>query len=340
MTTETTGKPNHRKSLRDFEPQLSHFRKSSALRSLWQLSSTLTLFVALWAAMYWSLSISYWLTLLLAVPTSLLVVRLFIFQHDCGHRSFFKSKKANDLVGSFLGIITFTPYHAWRREHASHHATSGDLDRRGKSGEIWTMTVDEFNQAGWFRRLRYRAYRNPLVLFGLGPLYQFVIHHRLAFALPSAWKMERRSINQTNLGLLLTAIALSWLVGPVSFLIVQLPIIGLAAFIGVWMFYVQHQFEEAVWESGENWDYVQAALGGSSYYRLPKILQWFTGNIGLHHIHHLDSRIPNYNLQSCHDTNPEFQQVKQLSLLESLSCAKLRLWDERRHKMVGFDAAA
>lgn len=290
--------------------------------------------------MYWSMSVSYWLTLLLALPTSLLVVRMFIFQHDCGHRSFFRSKRANDLVGSILGLVTFTPYHAWRREHAKHHATSGDLDRRGKAGEIWTLTVDEYRESSWWRRFCYRSYRSPLVLFGLGPFYQFVIHQRLAFLIPKAWKAERRSIHQTNLGLLMCASLLSWLIGPWHLLAVQLPIMVLSASIGVWMFYVQHQFEDAFWESSENWDYVRAALDGSSYYRLPRTLQWFSGNIGFHHIHHLDARIPNYHLQACHDNNPEFGTVPQFSFWESLSCIKVSLWDERQKKMVSFATAA
>ena len=286
--------------------------------------------------MVWSVNVSLWLTAAILIPTSLLVVRLFIIQHDCGHRSFFRNKNVNDWVGSFLGIITFTPYHAWRREHAAHHATSSDLDRRGKAGEIWTMTVDEYREASWARRLKYRLYRNPLVLFGVGPFYHFIIHQRLPFVIAKVCRLERQSIHWTNAALLIYGIAMSFIIGPLTFLALQLPVMTLAGSIGVFLFYVQHQFEDTFWESSENWDYVQAALDGSSHYRLPRLLQWFTGNIGLHHIHHLDLRIPNYNLQSCHNENPEFQDVKQLSLWESLMCINVKLWDEEQRKMVGF----
>jgi len=327
------------KTLRDYEPMLAPYRGASFWYSVFQLVSTLALFVISWTAMYLCLSISYWVTLALAVPTSLLVVRLFIFQHDCGHRSFFNSKKANDVVGWGLGLLTFTPYHCWRREHAAHHACSGDLDRRGRSGEIVTMTVDEYRNAGWKDRLFYRLYRHPLLLFGIGSLIQFVIRQRCTYQLPKTWKKERRSVHWTNACLLMLILFMSWLVGPWELLVVELPVMLLASATGVWLFYMQHQYEDAFWERGEDWDYVEAAMAGSSYYRLPKILQWFTGSIGLHHIHHLDFRIPNYRLQSCHDANVELQQVNEFSLLESFSCVHARLWDEEQRKMVGFAAA-
>ena len=328
-----------RKYLREYDALLASYRRPSSLYSGWQLASTLALFVASWTGMYLSLSISYWLTLTLALPTSLLVVRLFIFQHDCGHRSFFRSKLANDMVGFVLGVLTFTPYHSWRREHAAHHACSGNLDRRRISGEILTMTVDEYREASWYERLYYRVYRHPLILFVIGAFIQFVIRQRCTYQLPKTWKKERRSVHLTNLALVVAAIGVSWLVGPWEFLITEGPVMMLAAGVGVWLFYVQHQYEDAFWERREDWDYVQAAMAGSSYYRLPKVLQWFTGSIGLHHIHHLDSRIPNYRLQQCHDAHPELQQVTEFSLLESISCIRAKLWDEEQHKMVGFAAA-
>ena len=334
--TRATNPP---RTLHDFEPMLAPYRGPSVWYSVWQLLSTLTLFVIGWTGMLFSLSVSYWLTLALAVPTALLVVRLFIFQHDCGHRSFFKSKPANDLVGGLLGLLTCTPYHCWRREQAAHHACSGDLDRRGRSGEIMTLTVDEYRDAGWRERLYYRIYRHPFVLFGIGAFIQFVVLQRLTCKLPNAWKKERRSVRKTNVALLLVVLFMSWLVGPWEFFAVELPVMTLAAMIGVWLFYMQHQYEDAFWERAENWDYVEAAMAGSSYYRLPKILQWFSGSIGLHHIHHLDSRIPNYRLQSCHDANPKLQQVNEFSLLDSISCVHARLWDEKKRKMVGFAAA-
>jgi omega-6 fatty acid desaturase (delta-12 desaturase) len=238
-----------------------------------------------------------------------------------------------------LSFITFTPYTYWRRTHAMHHACSGDLDRRGKSGEIFTLTVEEYRQAGWWQRLCYRIYRHPLVLFGVGPIVHFAICQRLTGKIPAAWKKERRSVHLTNAGLLLIALAMSWLVGPLTFLMVQIPIMVISASIGVWLFYMQHQYEAAYWKRGDDWDYVAAAMAGSSHYRLPGILRWFTGSIGLHHVHHLDARIPNYRLQQCHDDNPELQQVQEFTLWESLACAHWKLWDERQQKMVGFKSA-
>ncbi|MDP6718060.1 MAG: fatty acid desaturase, partial [Pirellulaceae bacterium] len=287
---EPAASDDRRTALKDFDPMLAPYRESSAARSIWQLASTFSLFALLNVVIYASLSYSYWPVAVLIPFAALLTVRLFIFQHDCGHRSFFKSKKWNDRIGFALGILTLTPYEFWRRTHASHHATSGDLDRRGKSGEIYTMTVKEYQNASWIKRLFYRIYRNPLVLFGVGPFFQFAIRQRFAFELPKAWKKERRSVYWTNLGILLLAALMCWLVGPLNFLIVQLCISAMASSIGVWMFYMQHQYEDAFWEHSHDWDYVQAALDGSSYYRLPKVWQWFTGNIGLHHVHHLDSR--------------------------------------------------
>jgi omega-6 fatty acid desaturase (delta-12 desaturase) len=326
------------RSLRDFDGMLAAYRGSHVWSSCWQLASTLALFAVGWMAMYFCLSISYWLTLALALPTALLLIRLFILQHDCGHRSFFESKRANDLVGSLLGVLTCTPYACWRREHAMHHACSGDLDRRGKAGEILTMTVGEYRRANWLQRLYYRVYRHPFVLFGFGAFYQFVIRQRFTNQVPKTWRKERLSVHLTNAGLLLLVLLMCWLVGPLNFLLIQVPVMFLAAGIGVWLFYMQHQYEDAYWERTEEWDYVQAAMAGSSYYRLPKLLQWFTGSIGLHHIHHLDARIPNYRLQSCHDANPELQQVHEFRLWESIGCTHAKLWDESQQKMVGFDA--
>jgi omega-6 fatty acid desaturase (delta-12 desaturase) len=274
----------------------------------------------------------------LAVPTALLVVRLFIFQHDCGHRSFFRSKTANDAVGFALGMLTFTPYYCWRRQHAMHHACSGDLDRRGKAGEILTMTVEEYRNASWFQRLYYRVYRHPLVLFGFGAFYQFIVRQRFTLQIPKSWKQERRSVHLTNAGLLLIVLTMSWLVGPWEFVLIEVPVMFLAAGIGVWLFYMQHQYEDAYWRRNKSWNYVEAAMAGSSYYRLPKILQWFTGSIGLHHIHHLDARIPNYRLQQCHDANPALQRVHEFSLRDSGACLHAKLWDEEQGKMVGFEA--
>jgi omega-6 fatty acid desaturase (delta-12 desaturase) len=220
-----------------------------------------------------------------------------------------------------------------------HHACSGDLDRRGKSGEILTMTVDEYRSASRVKRLYYRIYRHPLVLFGIGAFYQFVIHQRFTFQVPKSWKKERRGIHLTNAGVILLVLAMCWLIGPFEFMALEIPVMFLASAIGVWLFYIQHQYEDAYWERGEDWSYVEAAMAGSSYYCLPRILQWFTGSIGLHHIHHLDARIPNYRLQDCYDANPALQKAQRFSMLGSSACARVKLWDEKRQKMVGFEAA-
>lgn len=340
VTTSSVAEEAPKRTLRDLDPALAKYRGASTGRSIWQLASTTILFVGSWTAAYLSLSVSYWLTLPLCLLTALLAVRMFIFQHDCGHRSFFKSKKANDTVGFLLGLVTMTPYHGWRREHAIHHANSGDLDRRGRGqGEIRVMTVNEYRNASRMKRLLYRIYRSPPILFCLGPFYEFVIRQRFTFFLPKAWKRERRSVYWLNLMLAGAVALMCWLVGPLSFLMVHLPIILLSTQIGVWLFYVQHQYEEAFYEHAEQWDYVEAAMAGSSHYQLPKVLQWFTGNIGLHHIHHLDCRIPNYRLQRCHDEQPEMRAVKTLTIRESFKCIFVKLWDEDQKKMVGFKAA-
>jgi omega-6 fatty acid desaturase (delta-12 desaturase) len=330
---------NPKQSLRDFESMLAPYRHPSLARSVWQVTSGVALYFAMWAAMYFSLSVSYWLTLALTIPTALLAIRIFVIHHDCGHRSLFKTKKANDRVGFWLGVLVFTPYHCWRREHAVHHANSGDLDRRYGPGEIYTMTVAEYRKASWKHRLGYRIYRNPFFLFGIGAFFHFVVRQRLTQGVPKTWTQERRSIHMTNLALLPLIALTCWLIGPWQFLLIQVPVMLISAMIGVWMFYVQHQYEDAFWRKHEEWDYVDAAIQGSSHYRLPKIMQWFTASIGVHHVHHLDFRIPNYNLQKCHDDNPEFERAVVLTFRESLSCMFLKLWDEDRKKLVTYKAA-
>ncbi len=332
--------PKAARQLGEYEAVLSAYRDPSAFRAVWQLATTLLVYGGLWALAYFSLWISYWATGALVLVAALFLVRIFVLQHDCGHRSLFKSKRANDTVGFFLGILTLTPYQCWRRSHAVHHANSGDLDRRGRTGEIYVMTVNEYRNASWWQRLAYRIYRNPIALFCIGPFFYFAIRQRFAFDLPKAWKKERRSVYWTNLGLLVASAFLCWLIGPWHFLIIHALISAVSATIGVWLFYVQHQYERAYWKEGDEWNYVEAAITGSSHYRLPKILRWLTASIGVHHIHHLDSRIPNYRLQTCHDENPELRCVNEVSLLQSFSCIFLKLWDEEQGKMVGFSAAA
>ena len=329
-TSSETARSNH------LMRSLSRYRHPSLAVSLWQLGSTLVGFIACWIAMWYALQFSYWITLLISPLTAAFMVRLFIIQHDCGHRSFFRSRTTNDRFGVWLGILTMTPYHCWRKEHASHHATSGDLSRRHRGGEIHTLTVREYQSLSRWQRLKYRLYRNPLILFVIGPAIHFAIRQRLTFDLPKTWKKERASVHLTNLGLLLTIAAVIWLVGWRAFLMVELPVLVLASSMGVWLFYVQHQYEDTYWRWRPEWDYTDAALQGSSYYRLPRVLQWFTANIGLHHIHHLDSKIPNYRLQQCVNERPDLKAGTTITLVESLPCMGYKLWDEEASRMVGY----
>jgi omega-6 fatty acid desaturase (delta-12 desaturase) len=269
----------------------------------------------------------------LAVLASGFLIRIFIIFHDCGHGSFFKSQLANDTVGFIAGVITFTPYYHWRWEHAVHHAGSGDLDKRG-TGDIWTMTVQEYLESSRWKRFAYRLARNPIVLFVIAPIFLFLIRQR--FPSPGASKRERESVQWMNLAILGMVTGLIWIFGFKSYLLIQLTITGVGGAIGIWMFYVQHQFEGVYWERGEDWDYTAAALQGSSFYKLPKILQWFSGNIGFHHIHHLSPRIPNYNLERCHKADPLFQNVPSVTLLSSLKALTFRLWDEPLRQLVGY----
>jgi acyl-lipid omega-6 desaturase (Delta-12 desaturase) len=319
-------------SLRDLSRK---FETPSVPRATWQLVNTLVPYFGLWVAMYFARSAAWWVIAPMAVLAGMLLVRAFIIFHDCGHGSFFPSKTANTIVGWITGILTFTPYHHWRREHSIHHATSGNLDERG-TGDIWTLTVREYLAASRWKKLAYRLVRNPLVLFGLGPLFIFIIWQR--FAPANTRPRERREVHLTNLALLLIAIGGSWVFGWKTYLVLQLSVMMVAGGLGLWMFYVQHQFEDGYWEGDSAWDYTAAAMAGSSYYKLPRILQWFSGNIGFHHIHHLNSRIPNYNLEHCHSVNPEFQKVKPVTLFSSLRTLRLRLWDEEQRTMVGYSA--
>jgi acyl-lipid omega-6 desaturase (Delta-12 desaturase) len=314
---------------------VTKFQTSSLRRARWQVINSFVPYVLLWLAMVWALTISYWLMLPFAILAAGFLARIFIIFHDCGHASFFESKRANNALGVIAGLLNLTPYRHWRWQHALHHGTAGDLDRRG-SGDIWTLTVREYIQSTRGRRFAYRLARNPLVLFVLAPLYVFVVHHR--FAVATAPKRERQSVRRTNLALLGITLAMSALIGFKAFLLIQLTVSAFAGAAGLWLFYVQHQFEGAYWARSEQWDYTAAALKGSSFYKLPRILQWFTGNIGFHHIHHLSPRIPNYHLQRCHDADPFFKTIKPLTLLASLRSLGFRLWDEQHNAFVGFSA--
>lgn len=309
------------------------YQKPSRWRATFQLVNTLGPYAALWYLIYLSLPVSSWLVVPLAVLGGLFLVRIFIIFHDCGHRSYFKSAMANDVVGFITGVLTLTPYYHWRWEHAIHHASAGDLDKRGV-GDIWTMTVEEYLNSSRWKRFAYRLARNPIVLFGIAPLYLFVIQQR--FPSPKASRREWWSVWIMNLVILGVSTGMVFIYGLLPYLFIHLTIILVGGAAGIWMFYVQHQFEDVYWDRGEDWDFTAAALQGSSYYKLPKILQWFSGNIGFHHIHHLSPRIPNYNLERCHKADPLFQGVKPVTFWASLKTLALRLWDEQRRKMVGY----
>jgi len=283
--------------------------------------------------MYFTVHISWWLTVPLAILAVGFLVRIFIIFHDCGHGSFFKSQRANHILGTITGFLTFTPYFHWRWEHSVHHATSGDLDRRG-TGDVWTLTVQEYLESSRWKRFAYRLARNPIILFVIAPLFLFLIRER--FVTDGAGKKERRSVYLTNGALAAMVLALCMAFGWEAYLIIQLIVVGVGTSVGVWLFYVQHQFEGVYWERSDQWDYTTAALKGSSFYKLPKILQWFSGNIGFHHIHHLSPRIPNYHLEKCHEAEPLFQTVKPVTLWSSLKSFTFRLWDEKERRLVGF----
>lgn len=302
-------------------------------RAAWQVINSFVPYAVLWFAMDRALTVSYWLMLPFAILAAGFLARIFIIFHDCGHASFFKSKRANNLLGAIAGLLNLTPYRHWRWQHALHHGSAGDLDRRG-SGDIWTLTVQEYLQSTRWRQLAYRIARNPIVLFVIAPLYVFVVHHR--FPASEAPKRERQSVQRTNWALLAIALAMTALTGLKAFLLIQLTVSMFAGAVGLWLFYVQHQFEGAYWARTKDWNYTAAALEGSSFYKLPRVLQWFTGNIGFHHIHHLSPRIPNYYLQRCHEADPFLRAIKPVTFLASLKSLSFRLWDEKHRVFVGF----
>jgi omega-6 fatty acid desaturase (delta-12 desaturase) len=313
---------------------VAKYQQPSRWRSTWQIINSLVPYLALWYLIYLSLAVSWWIVLPLAILAGGFLVRLFIIHHDCGHGSFFKSRKANDLWGFITGVLTMTPYQLWRWEHALHHSASGDLDRRGL-GSVWTLTVQEYLESSRWKRLAYRLARNPFVLLVIAPFFLFVIQQR--FSSKGASRRERHSVYWTNLAILAVAAGLSLIFGLKAYLLIQLTMVMVAGSAGVWLFYVQHQFEGVYWRRHEKWDYLTAALQGSSFYKLPKILQWFSGNIGFHHIHHLSPRIPNYNLERCHKAEPLFQTVPPITLFSSFKSLTFRLWDEKHHRLVGFN---
>ena len=324
-----------RERVRKYNALVGPYLGAQNRRSVVQLLTSLVPFLGLWVGAWWALGVHSALTLLLAVAAGGFLIRLFIIQHDCGHGSYFTSRRARDLVGFCIGVLTLTPYDYWRRTHAYHHAHSGDLDFRG-FGDIDTLTVAEYRGLDPRRRLGYRIYRHPLVLFGVGPLFHFVVKHRYPWDIPREWTRAWRSVWWTNLALVVLVGGIVSLIGWQAFLLVHGPVIVVTTTVGVWLFYVQHQFEETYWHRHEEWDYFDAALKGSSLLALPKPLQWITGNIGIHHVHHLNSRIPNYRLQECMDAVPEFQKVTVLSLRDAGRLARLALWDEEALELISF----
>jgi omega-6 fatty acid desaturase (delta-12 desaturase) len=313
---------------------VSKYAYPETWRSAWQVANSVLPFLGMWYIMYRSLAIGYWLTLLLAVPTAGFMVRCFIIFHDCCHGSFFKTVKANDRLGLVLGVLVLTPFYQWKHSHAIHHATAGDLDRRGV-GDVYTMTVEEYLAAPWYKKVGYRIMRSPWILFTVGATIVFAITHR--FFEKSAGKRERSSVIWTNIAI---AGVVGWIIleiGWAAFLLVELPVLLIACGSGVWLFYVQHNFDPTYWERHAEWEFFNAGMDGSSFYKLPKLLQWFTGNIGFHHIHHLSPRIPNYKLEKCHNENPAFQ-IEPLTVRKSLRSLYFRLWDEKERMLVGWNA--
>ncbi|MUK88636.1 fatty acid desaturase [Ornithinibacillus sp. L9] len=322
-----------RKKTAQLRKSVSPFEKSDTKASVFQLINTIPPFFLLWFLAYQSISVSIWLSLAISVIAAGFVVRIFIIFHDCTHMSFFKNKKANRILGTVTGIITHFPFEKWKRDHAIHHATSGNLDKRG-TGDVWVMTVDEYVEASFWKRLGYRLYRNPLVMFGLGPLHLFLLSNR--FNRKGAKKKERLNTYLINVSIVLIYALLIWVIGWQAFVLVQAPILFVAGFLGIWLFYVQHQFEDSYFENEEEWDYVKAAVDGSSYYKLPKVLEWITGSIGYHHVHHLSPRVPNYHLEKAHESTPPLQKATTITLISSLKSIRFRLYDEENKTFISF----
>ncbi len=320
-------------TVQELKTRLEPYSKAQFQVALRQLVITLVLYIAGWTAMVYSLRIGYWLTLLLAVPTAGFLVRIFIFFHDCGHNSFFPSTSLNRRIGFWLGVLVFTPGAQWWRSHAIHHASSGNLDKRGV-GDVMTLTVAEYRQLPVLQRIGYRLLRHPLVIFGIGPVFVFLIQNRWPFKRHG--EKETQSVFWANLAILGLAGSLSLLIGFKNYVLIQLPVIWIAGMVGIWLFYIQHQFETVYWARGGSWNYVASALKGASYYKLPGWLQWFSGNIGFHHIHHLSPRVPNYSLEQAYRSSDLFQRSPTINIRKSLSSVRLNLYDEEKGKMVSF----
>ncbi len=320
---------------RSWSQRLATYRQPNPVRSVIEIIVTVVPFAALWALSAVAVLNGHWWGLLLTIPAAGFLVRLFILQHDCGHGTLFTRRSVNNWIGRMIGIFTLTPYDYWRRTHAVHHASAGNLDRRG-IGDIDTLTVKEFRALSFWQRTKYRFYRHPLIMFGFGPAWLFICQYRLPFGLMRDGMQPWVSTLATNLGIVLPVALMIWLVGLWPFLAVQLPITLMAATAGVWLFYVQHQFEETHWSSADEWNFQEAALHGSSHYDLPLPLRWITGNIGIHHVHHLAATIPFYRLPEVLRDFPELKDVSRITLLESFRCVKLTLWDEAAGRLISF----
>lgn len=318
---------------KNLKKQVAPFEKSTAKKSVWQIINTVVPFIILWYLAYKSLSVSYWLALVPSLLAAGFMTRVFIIFHDCTHHSFFKSRRVNRIVGTCMGVLTLFPFDQWGHEHSVHHATSGNLDKRG-TGDIWTLTVNEYLAAPFRLRLAYRLYRNPFVMFGLGPIYVFLLKNR--FNRKGARKKERMNTYLTNVLIVALVGLLCWAIGWQSFLLVHGSIFLIAGSIGIWLFYVQHTFEDSYFEEDKEWEYVKAAVEGSSFYKLPKILQFLTGNIGFHHVHHLSPRVPNYQLEEAHNNTLPLKNVPTITLATSLRSLRFRLWDEQSNNFVSF----
>jgi len=318
---------------RKLQSELADYQRPDRWRSIWQLVNTLIPYGILWYVAYRTLDYSFWITLPVIALLAGFLVRTFVIFHDCGHGSFFRSKKANDFWGVLTGILTFTPYHYWRASHARHHGTSGNLDKRGE-GDVWIMTMKEYLQAPRTERIRYRLYRNPIVMFLLGPLFITLVSNRIAAK--KATRTDRISVYSTNLAIAVLTAGMVLLVGWKAYLYIQLLSLFVAHIAGVWLFYVQHQFEGVYWKRDSDWDFATAALEGGSFYKLPAILRWFSGSIGYHHVHHLNSRVPNYKLARCQGKIPDLQQVKPIGFFSSFKSLTFRLWDEDSGRLVSF----
>jgi len=325
-----------KESERSWEKAVMKYAHPDLKKSIWQICNSVIPYIFMWYLMYRSLEYSYWITLLLALVASGFLIRIFIIFHDCGHRSFFVSKRANEIVGMIMGLFAFTPYYKWHGQHSIHHATSGNLDKRG-IGDIWTMTLEEYQKSSNREKFMYRAFRNPFIMFTLGPVLLILIQNRISTK--TMTKSAKINVYFTNLILLIMAGLIIMLIGIKAYLLIQLPILLIGHSIGIWLFYIQHQYDEVNWERNNKWDYKTSAITGSSFLKVPAVLQWFTGNIGFHHVHHLSSRIPNYYLEKCHNENEFFREVKPIVFFSTFRALTLGLWDEKNRKMISFRKA-